>query len=156
MIEAPPILGPLEFAGVENQLILIECDEGACVLELLGAAISYKDNIIFTPDEVMPAAYLGRGEILIANINSIAKINNTIRSINMNGSCADFFIIHRIDMMDIHFSKKERGAQINAYVSMMASPKNLRGANVIVTSCLHEWKLREIADKFISLRTQIQ
>ncbi len=84
-------------------------------------------------------------------IDSIYNATKSIRAVN--AAEVDFFIIHRIDLMDLSLSKRIRGSQVKAYLSMI-SPKILRGANFIVTSCQVEYTIREISDKYIYLKTK--
>jgi len=151
MKDAPPILGPLDFAGLKNNIILIEHDDDDCSIDLIRKAIETEVNIIFTPSSYKEAM-IGRGLdfTALSFVDSIAKVRPIIKSIN--GIDINFYVINRIDMMDLEFNKKEKGAQTNAYLSMLCSKQLLRNANVIVTSAKSEYKIREIADKFISLR----
>jgi hypothetical protein len=154
MKDAPPILGPLDFAGMKNNIILIEHDDDDCSIDLISKVIEKEVNIIFSPSLYMDSM-VGRElkNSAIAFTDSIARVRTVIkRAHELSEFQFGFFVINRIDMMDLDFNKKEKGAQTNAYLSMLCSRKLLRNANVIVTSAKSEYKIREIADKFISLR----
>jgi hypothetical protein len=150
MKEAPPIVGPLEFAGLSNSVILIEKDEDDESLSLLREPMCGKNNIIFSSDPICVLPKKFNAEFTAnATVKSIAMVHRMIKSID---NPVDFYLIDRVDLMNLDFSKRERGSQMKAYISMLCSHKTLRGANLIVTSCNSEYTLREVADVFISLR----
>ncbi len=144
---APPILGQLEFAGMTNQLILVEHDEEDDSLSLLARVLSGKINIIFSQEDHTLVDFNAEHSVIFS-VSSIARIKKMMQVI----PSVDHFVINRIDMMDTNFDKRQRGAQVSAHLSMLCSPRLLRDANVIITSAKSEYKIREIADKFISLR----
>jgi len=150
MKEAPPILGKLEFAGRKNNIILIEHDEDDELFTLLNVPIGDKTTIVFTPNVYNDNyKHITCNAAIVSNCHSISRVVKCIKGIEVS---PELYIIDRIDMMDIGLSKRPRGAQICAYVSMMASHKVLRGATAIITSCQIEHRIRTIADQFISLR----
>lgn len=144
MRQAPPIIGQLEFSGMENNIILIEHDEEDCSLDLMGSAIADKVNVIFTPHEFR----FNANHSVAVMVDSVSRIYNIMRGL----IAVDLYIINRIDLMNLEFSKKERGAQVKAFVSMMCSPRMLQGGNLIATSGKSEYTLREIADTYLNLR----
>ena len=149
MKEAPPIIGPMEFAGYSNSMFLVEHDEDDCGLNLICSAITGKNNIIFSNHT--PPTIHGYDAMYSAYVqsDSLYKVNKIIRSLDAS---MDFFIIHRIDLMDLILHPRERGARIAAFLSMMCNKKFLRDANVVITSAKSEYKIREIANRYINLR----
>lgn len=146
---APPIIGPLEFSGIKNNIILVEHDEEDCGIDLLSKVLSCRMNMVFTPNEFTKQSNWNSETTGVLLIDSIAKIHRCIKNIAVS---LDFFVINRIDLMDLNFSKKEKGAQTKAYISMLCSKKILRDANVIVTSGKSEYTIREIASNYLNLR----
>ena len=144
---APPILGPLEFAGMQNQIILVEHDDDDDSLALLAKVLSGKINIIFSQEDHTMVGFDALHSVVF-HVDSVSRIKKVIQLVPE----MDYFVINRIDMMDTNFHKRERGSQIKAHLSMLCSPRLLRDANVIITSVNSEYMIREIADKFISLR----
>lgn len=140
---APPILSELDFFGIP--MVLIEHDEHEDSWFHLKSLME-KNNIIFS--SVHDFASFKNSAIV--TVDSIVKVSRIIKS--CQGSPVDFYIINRIDMMNTDLPRKERGVQIKAWLSMICSDKILCGATVIVTSCSYEYSIREIADKYISLR----
>ena len=150
MKTAPPIIGPLEFAGLKNSVILVEMDEEDNMLSLLREPTSGKNNIIFSPQEFSITEFKFNfvNTAFVFN-TSIATIHRMVKAVK---SDVDYYIIDRVDLMNLEFSKRESGSQIKAYISMLCSPLTLCGANLIVTSCNSEYTIREIADVFLNLR----
>ena len=108
MKAAPPIIGPLEFDGIENSTILIEHDEDDDI-NLIVKSIRNKVNIIFTPDSsfdfslsVMPHT------AAVLDMVSIYKVYNIIKGLTVP---VDNIIINRLDMMDLDHNKRMRGSQ---------------------------------------------
>ncbi len=148
---APPIIGGLDLFGISGKLILIEHDEEDCPIDLIWKAISGKVNIIFQPGVVQEFTKKdGASTTAMLAIGSISKIKKAISL--LSNRKVDTFVINRIDLMDDKLNKRVRGSQMSAYLSMISSPRILLDANVIVTSVNAEHRIREIADKFISLR----
>lgn len=148
MHKAPPILGPGDFMGIENNIILVEHNDDDCSLDLLANAISERVNIAYQACDVRIGCAANYRTSAVVQADSIYQVYKCVKL----SEPVDFFIINRIDMMDIDMRKLQRGAQMAAYISMLAARKILRGSNVIVTSAKQEHKLREIADRFIDLR----
>jgi|SRR6478609_331836 len=146
---APRIISPLEFEGLSEKLILIEHDEDDD-LNLISAAVKHKDNMIYTP-EVMDIRSLWH-DSYAANVSSIYKVRDIIKSIHKRNGLTDFHIINRIDMFDLNLDPRSRGVNISQYIGMIMSSRILSGANVIVTSCREEHKLREKTKHYINLR----
>lgn len=152
MHEAPPVLSPIEFAGMQNQVILMEMDHESDHIDILDCCIKGKNNIIYSPD-----FHFGNREgyefSAICTVDSVVKINNIISRLIHP---VDYHIIHRIDLMDLSFGcKRKRGEQVKAWLSMMCSPKILKGSNLIVTSENTEYTIREkIASMFLNMRTK--
>ena len=152
MKQAAPIIGPLEFSGVENNIILVEHDEDDFILKLLHASLTGKNNIIFSPNDHMQIKEDFNGLFtVIMESDSIIKTSKIMKSFPSNLK-NDFYIINRIDLFDLNFNKRERGAQIRGHLAMLAGKKTLRGANLIVSSCSIEYSLRELANSFLNLR----
>ncbi len=149
MKEAPPIIGALEFACLTNEIILVEHDEEDHGLSLLTEAISGKNNIIFSNHAPPTIEGYDAEHSALVQSDSIYKAHKIMRAVNVP---MDFYIIHRIDLMDLLLHPRERGARISAYLSMMTSRKILQGANVLITSAKMEYKIREIANRYINLR----
>ena len=145
---APIIPGPLEFAGLSNNIVLVEHNDSDNSLSLLAPIINGKVNIIFTPDEDFDSTGFESNDSAVIFCNSISMVCKIAKRLP---SAADYMIVNRVDMFDIHFDKKERGAQVKAYISMMAGAKTLRGANLIVTSGRTEYALRGVADRLLNL-----
>lgn len=146
MKHAPPILGTLEFAGMNDKLILVEHDDDDDI-NLMWRILHNKINIIFSPAEITPK--FGSVFTAVVITDTIARVHKMMKSVNAE---IDYVVIDRIDLMDSNFTKRERGAQIKAFISMMNNKRILRGANLIVTSCKSEYTIREMADRYISLR----
>ncbi len=147
MIQEPPIISPIEFAGMKNKLILVECDQKNNPIELIHNSIKDSVCMYYTNEhqDTIPTK-----QSYIINFNKIAHISKIIRHVEGD---ADFHIVHRIDLMNLDLTKKARGSQIKAYLSML-SPTILRGSNIIVTSCCDEYTIRDISDYYINLRTK--
>lgn len=147
--QAPPILGPLEFYGLENKIILIEHGEQT---ETFNPINLYKqcldEKLILSFGSHLIGMTLGAYHIHV-NTDSIYK---TSRSIREAGGQFDFFLIDQVQLMDVNLHKKDRGAQIKAHLSMVSSKKILKGSNIIITSTESEYSLRDIADKFYNLK----
>ena len=144
---APPVIGPMDLLGIEGKIILIEGYDN--MMDDLENTIKDKCNIILSasPNNLSNLELPSSVHVQIKSIYSAVKI---MRACTVD---IDNFIIDRIDMLDLNVNKRVRGSQIKAYLSML-SPKILRSRNLIVTSCQHEYTIRNIADKYISLRTQ--
>jgi hypothetical protein len=145
MNEAPPIISPLEFAGISNRLILIECDEEDNAISLLRKGIENLSCVFYTNEEQDLIVATSAVDFILDDISKICRMIKRI------SNTTHFHIIHRIDLMNLSLSKKARGSQIKGHLSML-SPRVLLGSNVIVTSCRDEYSIREIADVFINLR----
>lgn len=146
MIQSPRIMSPIEFSGLVNKIILIECDEEDNAIELIYEAI--KENVCVYYSKEKQDLIKTKKETISIFCDDINKATKCIRRIS---SDAGFHIIHRIDLMNLSLTKKIRGSQIKAYISMLSN-NILRGSNVIITSCRDEYTLREIADQYINLR----
>lgn len=149
MHNAPPVISPLEFEGYKGRLVSIECNEDDNPILLISSALKNKYNIIFGANESDILAISGFSNTVHISCDSIYKIANTIKKLPNNS--VDFIIINRIDLMDLSVAKRIRGSQIKAYLSML-SPRILGDTNLIVTSCSSEYTIRDITDKYISLR----
>lgn len=135
---APNILGPMDFMGLSNEIILIEYLNNP--LDQLENVFKDKNNIIFSSerhDKHWPYS-------AFAQVESITRIYQVLKSLQ---EPMDFIIIDSIDQIDYQLGKKQRGSNIKAYLSMIASKKILKGANLIITSGKSEYSIREIANQ---------
>lgn len=87
---------------------------------------------------------------VIVQTDSVYKIYNYLKDMQCK---LEYIIVDRIDLMDNELSPKERGAQQNAFIGMLASPKNLRGGNLIVTSSFQEQTIKKKSSRFLNLKT---
>lgn len=147
---APPVLGPISFAGVDSQLILIEADR----LSLLSAAMDKAVVVFMAEDnqhefeEAKELCFLHQDWIAVAPITSLQKIIKSIKNsnaINVN------FVIHGIDKMDRDLDPRERGRIHKGLISTL-TPKAIGKSNVFITSESDEYTLREICDRYYDLR----
>ena len=150
--EAPPIIGPGDFMGMRNQIILIEHDDEDFSMDHLDSVMDGKVNIWFTPRPDAPTSKKpidGATTVIVTNVSSVSRVYHYMKT---NTAFIDSYVIERIDEMNLDLPKKNRGALVSANLSMMASPKILRGANLIITSTQTEYAIRGIANKFLNLR----
>lgn len=149
--EAPPILGPLDFADRSNQIILIEHDEENSLINLLSNVIHGKSCLWFSPRSVYtkPSGIDATFVAFALNQSSISNCHKMIKAIT---APMDFMVLQHIDEMNLTLDRRQRGAQISAYLSMLASKNILRGGNLIVSSCQTEYAIRGIANLFLNLR----
>lgn len=150
--EAPPIIGPGDFMGMTNQIILIEHDDEDYSMDHLDSVIDGMMNIWFTPRSDAPTSKKpidGATTLIVTSVSSIARVYHYMKT---NTAFIDSYVIERIDEMNLDLPKKNRGALISGNLSMMASPKILRGGNLIVTSAQTEYAIRGIANKFLNLK----
>lgn len=142
---APPVIGKMDLLGISNKLILVEAEDS---FRAIHPCIKDETNIIFchNSDDVI---YEGMQDSAIVTVESIYRVYDIVKKLN---SEVDNYIIHKIDWLDLELSKRVRGSQVKAYLSMLSSPKILRGANLIVTSCQTEYTVRDIADVFFNLK----
>ena len=154
MKQAAPIIGPLEFSGVENNIILVEHDEDDAILKLLDSPLTGKNNIIFSSEDNLECGHAFNAMFTVMmQRNSIIQVAKIIKSLSQTVDFRnEFYIINRIDLFDLNFNKRERGAQVRGHLAMLAGKKTLRGANLIVSSCSIEYSLRELANSFLNLR----
>jgi len=137
MIKAPDILSPLDFFGIEGELILIEFDEEVQLESC------FCDVIAFTPQPVD----IRNVKCAAIQCDNIARAVRMIKGVNQKVD----FLIHRIDLFNLDLTKRSRGNLIKGHVSMLG-PKILRGRNVFFTSCKEEYMLREVCDRFIDVK----
>ena len=149
---APPHIGPLEFEGISNELILVELDADADGHDLLRSALAGKLILIFSPNiDIHLDKKDGDYEYAVmVQADSVYKIFNYLRYMQAK---LDYIVVDRIDMMDIELTPKERGAQQNAFIGMLSAPKNLRGCNIIVTSSFQEETIKKKSSRFLNLKT---
>ena len=157
--EAPPIIGLMDFFGLENNIILIEHDDELNSIDVLGFYLNGKDNIIFQPKALgfNKPNIIDCTESYISFVDSISQVYKMIRTLSSATKPQEAFhsyLINRIDFLNLDMDKKKRGSQMAAFVSMLASKKILLGANLLITSGNSEHKLREIANKTINIKTQ--
>jgi len=149
---APIIPGPLEFDGLENELIFIEVDEDAEV-SLLGSALWGKVMLIFSPaiDIELGINNNDFEYSVVVQVDSTYKIYNYLKNMRCK---LDFIVVDRIDMLDNELNPKERGAQQAAFINMLAAPNNLRGANLIVTSSFQEQNIKKKSSRYLNLKSK--
>lgn len=145
---APPIVSGSELFGRENQLILVEYDSFDQILKLLENKIVFVMSL--NADDFTPTQCKEWRGVMVEGISRAARI---IKSSNLYGDDL-VFLIHRIDLLDGILEKKSRGSLRKGTLSTF-SPRLLRGANIIVTSKEDEYMLRQLADDFLNLKTQV-
>jgi hypothetical protein len=148
--QAPEIPSRIDFTGFENKIILVEGEED--VLLQLKNLFSDGSFIFFTPriEEVSVVAdeiESRNGKAYAAEVHKIFQARNFMAKLEG----VDFYIIHRIDLMDLDVCKKMKGSLTKSNVSLM-HPRCLKNATLILTSCTHEHMLRGLADKTINLK----
>jgi len=147
---APEIPSKLDFHGYENKIILVEGEEDV----LTQLKNLYRDStfVFFTP-RIEEAATIS-DEIEKNNCTGyVAECHKIFdaRKLILRLESVDFYIIHRIDLMDLDVCKKLKGSLTKSNVSLMHA-RALKNATLILTSCTHEHMLRELADKTINLK----
>jgi len=153
MIKAPIIVGPLEFDGIENELILVELDDTTEGINALRPVLANKLILIFSPmiDVNHDCHNADFRYAVCVQVDSVYKIYNYLKEMQCK---LDYILVDRIDMMDAELSPKERGAQQNAFICMLSAPKNLRGGNIIVTSANDEQSLKKKASRYLNLKSK--
>ncbi len=145
-MKAPLILSKLDFLASEGALILIELEE----FNEIKACFDTKTTLFFASDydEIRQAYPYSQGVI----VDSIQKFVKAIKlacgenpGININ------FVLHRVDLIDLETSKKNRGS-LRKGLLMTLTRKVLGKCNVIITSATEEYMLRELCDRHINLR----
>lgn len=147
MHTAPPILGSMEFAGMQNEIILIEHDDDDCFFSLTYTALKDCNKLIFTGD--IDATGGPYHNYAMYPVSSVSKIYTILKALEHP---VDNIIIHAIDRMNLSLDKRKRGSLVASTIAMLASKKVLKGANLIISSCKEEHKLREMSAHYVSLR----
>lgn len=148
--EAPPILSPLDFAGIHGKVILVEIDKAKDILSAINLNESIWYAIEFT--ELINAA---DGEIVGFYSDDVSKIVKSIqRSCKENPEININFIIYCIDEMDLSMDLMRRGLKHKYMLSLLPS-RLLKKNNVIVVSKRREIMLRELCDMHFNLMTEI-
>ncbi len=152
MHEAPPVLSALDLIGVENELILIELDQPSDIKHLFHEDI----DVVFFGVHIEDMQCIVYPVVMGWHMASISTIVRCIKQILRDRPPSEIkinFLIHRIDLMDLEFNKKERGSRIKGYLSMLGK-KTLQGSNVIITSCKFEPMLRDLCDRKFLIQTK--
>lgn len=147
--QAPPILSSLDFAGRENQWILVELED---LRDLLNAFSCDDVVYILAPNKDELHQALRCQSWLVSGCDSIAHAVRRIQQFPKKKELQASFIIHRIDLMDSLIDKRSRGSLRKGFLSML-SKRIMEGCNVFVTSGSEEYLLREMSDQFINLKT---
>jgi hypothetical protein len=149
--DAPPILSPLDFAGIHGKVILVEIDSAQDIVP----AINLDDSIWYAVDfhELKPLCknqdFVGcRTDDIGKIVNSIQRICNEQPEININ------FVIYGIDEMDLSMDLMRRGLKHKYMLSILPS-RLLRNCNVIVVSKRREIMLRELCAMHFNLMTEV-
>lgn len=150
---APVVLGPLEFEGLKNELILIEVDQDSETCDLLRQSLSGKLTLIFSPsiDVRLDKNYDEYSYSVVVRADSVYQIFNYLKDMQAR---LEFIVVDRLDMMDTELSPKERGAQQAAFLQMLAMPSRLKKGNIIVTSSNSEDGLKKKCDRYLYLKTR--
>lgn len=148
--EAPPILTPLDFAGINGKVILVEIDKAADILpainlnESIWYAIEFSELINATTEDIIGFYSDDVGRI----VKSIQRSCKENPEININ------FVIYCIDEMDRSMDLMRRGLKHKYMLSLLPS-RLLKRCNVIVVSKRREIMLRELCDMHFNLMTEI-
>lgn len=130
-----PIISPLDFSGIQGELILIEYDETS--------QLNLPEAIYFSPYITDLNGVTGAGIIE----SKIERVVQAIKNINVETT----FVIHRIELFNAERTELSRGSLIKGHLSLLG-PKTLKKSNVIITSEKQEHMLRGIVDRFIDLK----
>lgn len=147
-VGAPPILGPMDFMGLENKLILIEHDDNLNGLKYLEKCEGQK--VVYTQDHNQYFDMSDGVNIAIAQCDSISRVAKYIKK--FKDSSVKWHIVHRPDLMDVRIHPRLRGANIKGQLSMVAAPKILQGSNIVILSGQCEYATRCISDIFFDLK----
>lgn len=144
---APPQVNGLELYAIKNSILLVEYEDFQQIQDLL----SDPDNTILAfslyPDDIR---FLKSATW--CPCNTISRAARLIKTSELAGPNVKF-LIHRIDFLDNERDKRSRGSLRKGMLSTF-SHHQLKGANIIITSREDEFMLRDLADRFINLKTQ--
>lgn len=140
-----------------GKMILVELED----IAEINTCFQGRDLLCFTPNPDELRGLDGMGWVAHGIMKVVRTIQRTSKNwphdpdgFNCVGPKMNInFLIHRIDMMDIDMSKKDRGL-IRVGMLGQLSKKILKGSNVIITSSQEEYRLRDMCDLHINLRKQ--
>lgn len=147
--KSPPVIGPMDFMGLEGKLILIQFDDWR---DFVHAIPKDRPTIIITPSaDHAPAQHSDKldPDTAIIDADKIQKICKGIfdsAGININ------YIINRIDLMDLDITPLNRG-WVRKGNLMKLTERVLKGSNIFITSESDEPMLEEMCDKRYDLRS---